>query len=101
MNDYRDSNIQKLEHGKVAVDELNDKYNNLIKQASSKADFDFFDGFMGHMTKSKIQKQLVEIYDYLTGYVKGKGGLLKNSLLGKTVDLNMVISHLNVCQYLN
>ena len=79
---YRDSNIQKLDHGRVSEDEINPMYANLISLASSKSDFDF----MGYITESRIQKQLLEIYDYLTGYIKGKTGLLKNSLLGKTVD---------------
>jgi len=79
---YRDSNIQKLDHGKVSEDEINKMYANLISLASSNSDFDF----MGHITESRLQKQLVEIYEYLTSYIKGKSGLLKNSLLGKTVD---------------
>ena len=78
----RDSNIQKLDHGKVSEDEINKMYANLISLASSNSDFDF----MGHVTESRLQKQLVEIYDYLTSYIKGKTGLLKNHLLGKTVD---------------
>ena len=79
---YRDSNFQKLDHGRVAEDDINPMYANLISLASSNSDFDF----MGYLTQSRIQKQLVEIYDYLTNYIKGKDGLLKNSLLGKTVD---------------
>jgi len=81
---YRDSNIQKLYHGKVAEDKINKMYANLISLASSNSDFDF----MGDVTKANLQKQLVEIYTYLTGYIKGKEGLLKNHLLGKTVKNN-------------
>lgn len=76
---YRDSNIQKLDHGKVSEDDLNPMYAKLISLASSNSDFDI----MGNITKSKLQKQLLDIYQYLTGYIKGKTGLLKNSLLGK------------------
>jgi len=79
---YRDSNIQKLNHGKVSEDDINKMYAKLIELAGSNSEFDF----MGYMTESRLQKQLVEIYDYLTSYIKGKTGLLKNNLLGKTVD---------------
>jgi len=79
---YRDSNIQKLDHGKVSEDDINKMYANLINLASSNSDFDF----MGYTTQSRLQKQLLEIYDYFNGYIKGKEGLLKNNLLGKTVD---------------
>jgi DNA-directed RNA polymerase beta' subunit len=76
----RDVNINNIKHGKLSKDELNDKYNKLIGLCqSSSSEFDF----MGMITEFNIQKCLVDIYDYLTGYLAGKKGLIHANLLGK------------------
>lgn len=80
---YRDANFNNLSGNKISVDELNRMYVALIsltKSASSSFDF------MGYLTENKIQLQLVEIYDYLIGFLDKKEGLIKNGLMSKTVD---------------
>lgn len=80
---YRDINLAKKSSGKPKLDDINKLYSRLLNLCqSSSSEFDV----MGNITTANIQNTLEEIFEYLTGYVKRKEGLIKTNLLGKTVD---------------
>ena len=82
---YRDVNLQNIEKGKLSHHEINDKYSKLIRLASLLSNDNSFD-FTLTSTKAKIQTTLVEIYDLLKGKLEKKQGLIRKSLLGKSID---------------
>lgn len=82
---YRDVNLQSAANGKVSHHEINDKYSKLIRLASMVSNVNNFD-FVLNNTRYKIQETLVEIYDLLKGNLEKKQGLIRKSLLGKSVD---------------
>lgn len=86
---YRDINLSGAATGKIGHDVVNDKYAKLIRliQTSSTTDEDIsgFD-FLGNMTRVNIQTLIVEIYDYFMGFIKGKDGLFRSSVMGKSID---------------
>lgn len=80
---YRDVNISQMQNGKLGKDELNNMYVKLINLAQSgSSEFEL----MGVITENNIQKTLNQIYEYLIGYLDHKKGMIKQGLLGKTVD---------------
>jgi len=80
---YRD---MELKNGRINSDKINNMYTALISLTlSNNNEFEF----MGYLTESKIQDQLVELYEYLIHYLEKKQGLIKNGLLGKTVDYSV------------
>lgn len=82
---YRDVNLQSSESGKISHHEVNDKYAKLIRYATILKDDNSFD-FELNTTRGKIQLTLVEIYDMLKARIEKKHGLIKKSLLGKSID---------------
>lgn len=82
---YRDVNLQSSSQGKISHHEINDKYSKLIRLASVLNSDNNFD-FILNGTRSKIQDTLVEIYDLLKGKLEKKQGLIRKSLLGKSID---------------
>ncbi|WP_171567684.1 hypothetical protein, partial [Brevibacillus sp. MCWH] len=82
---YRDVNLQSSESGKISHHEINDKYSKLIRLASILKNNNNFD-FVLNTTRAKIQETLVEIYDLLKGKLEKKHGLIRKSLLGKSID---------------
>lgn len=82
---YRDVNLQDTGEGKVAVHELTKMYSQLIRYASIVEKSNGFE-FMINTTKYNMQLQLVEIYDYYKARIEKKHGLIKKSLMGKSVD---------------
>lgn len=82
---YRDVNLQDMDGGKLAHHEINDLYNRLIRLSLSAADSNQFD-FTFTRTATGIQNTLVEIYDLLKGMLEKKNGLIRKSLLGRSVD---------------
>ena len=64
---------------------LNSMYSKLIRYSSLLKGNSLF-AFSFNSTKAAIQNTLVEIYDYFRDKMKGKGGLLRRYLLGKSVD---------------
>lgn len=79
---YRDMNLQKRQ---MSHDELNDKYSKLIRLVNLVKRTAVFD-FVTYSTQASIQMQLVDIYDYLKDKISGKTGIMRKSLMGKTVD---------------
>jgi DNA-directed RNA polymerase beta' subunit len=82
---YRDVNLQFASQGKLSHHEINDKYSKLIRFASIISNQNNFD-FILHTTKAKMQETLVEIYDLLKSKIEKKQGLIRKSLLGKSID---------------
>lgn len=82
---YRDVNLQNASSGKISHNELNDLYMKLIRLASVLSNSNTFD-FVLNNTKAKIQNCLIDIYDSFKGKIEKKNGLIRKSLLGKSVD---------------
>jgi hypothetical protein len=82
---YRDANFQNLNTGKIAPHEITEKYSKLLRYVSVLSDNNNFD-FILDSTKSKVQEVLVEIYDLIKGRLDKKNGLIRKSLLGKSID---------------
>lgn len=85
---YRDYSLAKSSSGKPEVDEINNLYSQLINYATSLQDNQMFQ-FMNHLTISKMQKILEEIYTVLTGSLSKKNGIIRKSLLGKSTDYSV------------
>lgn len=103
---YRDINYQDTDKGKVAHDVVNDLYAKLIRMTLSLRETDeALTGldFVGNMTKLNIQMCLIDIYNYFTFKVKGKNGIFRQAVMGKSIDYagRSVISapHFNVNSY--
>lgn len=82
---YRDVNFQNADVGQISHNELTDLYCKLLKYCNlleASSEFDF----MVNSTKGKIQDTLVEIYNYFKGKLEKKNGLIRKSLLGKSID---------------
>lgn len=82
---YRDVNLQSSSTGKISHHEINDKYSKLIRQASVLKQNNNFD-FEMHATRAKLQATLVDIYDMTKAKIEKKHGLIRRSLLGKSID---------------
>jgi DNA-directed RNA polymerase beta' subunit len=85
----RDINLADASSGKIGHDAVNDKYAKLIRlvqtQSLTSGDATGFD-FLGNMTKVNIQNVLVEIYNYFMDYIKGKDGIFRSFVMGKSID---------------
>ncbi len=85
---YRDVNLQDMDSGKVAVHEFTRLYSQLIRYALVIEKSNGFE-FMVNQTKYQMQLTLVEIYDEFKGKIEKKNGLIKKSLMGKSVDFGV------------
>jgi len=79
---YRDMNLQKRSPGHHTINEY---YSKLIRLSSIIRTSNNFD-FVLETTRGKIQQQLEVIYDELKSKIEKKQGLIKKSLLGKSID---------------
>ena len=82
---YRDVNYKNVGQGKISNNELTDLYCKLLKYANmykSSTEFEF----LANSTIGRIQDTLVELYDYFKQKIEKKRGLIRQSLLGKSVD---------------
>lgn len=82
---FRDVNLQSARQGIISHHEVNDKYSKLIRLVSVLKNENNFD-FVLNTTRSKVQETLVEIYDFFKGEIEKKQGLIRRSLLGKSID---------------
>lgn len=81
---YRDVNLSSIDKGKLSHHEINDKYSKLIRLAEMiKSSNDF--NFVLNTTRANIQVTLVEIYDLLKSKLEKKQGMIRRSLLGKSI----------------
>lgn len=81
---YRDVNLQS-KSGNPSKHEINDLYARLIRLASTVRDGAQFD-FTLYSIQARIQYTLVEIYDNIKSRIEKKNGLIRKSLLGKSID---------------
>jgi DNA-directed RNA polymerase beta' subunit len=82
---YRDVNFQNADAGKLSHNELTDLYCKLLRFTNMVAATSEFD-FMVNSNKGKVQDILVEIYNYFKHKLEKKNGLIRKSLLGKSID---------------
>lgn len=86
---YRDINLLNAGSGKLGHDPINDMYNKLIRlahtQSSTTEEVSGFD-FLGNMTRLNIQNTILDVYDYFLGYIKGKNGIFRQAVMGKSID---------------
>ena len=88
---YRDIDLSQASNGKLATDTITKLYAKLIRMVSgltsndTKDDWGLF-SFVGHNTRYNIQMTLVEIFKYFIGMIKGKNGIFRKSVMGKSVD---------------
>jgi DNA-directed RNA polymerase beta' subunit len=81
LRDYNPSS----EPGRIAdVDEINDMYSKIIRMSNTLSGSSF--SFISTATKAGIQNEMIKIYSYLTESLAHKNGLIKRSLIGKSVD---------------
>lgn len=85
---YRDVNTQGKTNGKVKVHEINDLYNNIIRNVEMVESASNFD-FMVHSLEGKVQDTIVEIYNLLKEKVQGKNGLMRKFVMGSSVDYSV------------
>lgn len=81
----RDVNLQSTAQGKVSHHEINDLYSRLIRLCATVNSGNMFD-FSLTSTQYRIQTTLVEIYDLIKSKLEKKNGLIRKSLLGKSID---------------
>lgn len=81
---YRDVDMS-MGGDKPKVHITTQMYSELIRYASIVAQSNTFD-FMINTTKYQMQMKLVDIYNELKSKIEKKNGLIKKSLLGKSVD---------------
>ena len=85
---FRDIN---LSEGKDRItikstDEVNEIYTKLLNLTYLIKDDSFSFNFTNVNTKFRIQETILEIYEYLTGKLSKKNGMIKQALLAKTID---------------
>lgn len=85
---YRDINFTDVQKGIVSHDTINDIYAKLLRTVSLAVnnDTDFGFSFVGNATKKNIQSIIIEIYNYFSEKIRGKNGIFRKSVLGKSVD---------------
>lgn len=81
---YRDVNIHSNTSSKPAIEKINSPYSKLIRFAEMLSQGDFT--FNLNYNRYQIQKTVVEIYDELKSRIEKKRGLIRQSLMGKSVD---------------
>ena len=84
---YRDIDFSNVSGGKIAHDEINDKYAKLLRlvasiEGSEGSGFDF----LGNITRMNIQNVLVDIFDYFTSKIEKKNGIFRQAVMGKSTD---------------
>lgn len=81
---YRDIDLSSSASGVVSKDELTSLYASLIALTNVVRDHAAY--FTGHITQSKIQNKLFEIHSFFTKKLAKKSGLIRQALMGKSVD---------------
>ena len=78
---YRDIN----DNSDVGIPVVNKMYKKLLSQSVAlkrRGSFEFF----GNLTKASMQHTLVDIYNHYIDMIKGKRGLMRQSVMGRNVD---------------
>lgn len=82
---YRDVNFQNVDVGKLSNNKLTNIYCKLLKYANMLQTSSEFD-FLVNANKGKIQDTLVELYNHFKQKLEKKNGLIRKSLMGKSID---------------
>jgi DNA-directed RNA polymerase beta' subunit len=82
---YRDVNFQNADSGKLSHNQLTNLYCKLLKYANMLQTSSEFD-FLVNANKGKIQDTLVELYNHFKQKLEKKNGLIRKSLMGKSID---------------
>ena len=82
---YRDVNFQNADSGKLSQNKLTNLYCKLLKYANMLQTSSEFD-FLVNANKGKIQDTLVELYNHFKQKLEKKNGLIRKSLMGKSID---------------
>lgn len=82
---YRDVNMQQASSGSPRVPEINDIYNNILRNVNLIEAENNFD-FMVNALIGKTQQLIVDVYNHLKGKVEKKNGYLRKFVMGKSVD---------------
>lgn len=82
---YRDVNMQQASSGSPRIPEINDKYNNIIRNINLIAASNNFD-IMTNALTGKTQQLAVDVYNLLKAKVEKKNGYLRRFVMGKSVD---------------
>ena len=82
---YRDVTLAGTIDSSDYVNELNKLYSRLLRSIATLSEGGLF-ARRQYATQSKIQDTLVEIFDYFKGQISKKHGLIRQNLLGKSVD---------------
>lgn len=77
---YRDIN----DNSNIGIPVVNELYKKIISQSSALKRGGTF-SFFGNLTKSNIQRTIVDIYNHYISLVKGKNGILRKSVMGRNV----------------
>lgn len=83
---YRDIQLDKMDKGKMSSGEENKMYAKLIRLCSALKNDNSGLAIVGDSTRLKVQNLLVEIYNNFIFQVKGKNGMFRNFVMGKSVD---------------
>ena len=82
---YRDRSIESSGGGKV--DEINDFYSKLIRTVQAvEENKNSGIEYVSNATKNTLQSILNDIYDFCINITKGKNGLFRRSIMGKSID---------------
>lgn len=82
---YRDVILQGSQDSSSHTNELNPLYSKLIRIVSSLEAGGLFVK-QQYVTEYNIQEVLVDIFNYFKNQIKSKNGLIKKSLMGKSID---------------
>lgn len=82
---YRDVNLQQSSSGSPRVPEINDMYNNIIRNVNLISAANNFD-FMTNALIGKTQQLMIDVYNLLKSKVEKKNGYLRRFVMGKSVD---------------
>lgn len=82
---YRDANIQQASSGTPRVPEINDKYNQIIRNVNLISASNNFDVLINALI-GKTQQLILDVYNLLKSKVEKKNGYLRKFVMGKSVD---------------
>lgn len=82
---YRDVNLQQTSSGSPRIPEINDLYNNILRNVNLINASNNFD-IMINALIGKTQQLMIDVYNLLKSKIEKKNGYLRRSVMGKSVD---------------
>ena len=84
---YRDINMSSSDSGVLKHEKINDYYAKILRLTKAlEENMNSGIDFVFNSTKASIQSYLVEIFDFCIGLAKGKNGIFRQSVMGKSID---------------